>query len=48
VIDMSSAWQRGLRDTGIIPCGKHFPGHGATEQDSHLGPSRGGKNLSMN
>ncbi len=36
VIDMSSAWTNGLRDSGIISCGKHFPGHGATEQDSHL------------
>ena len=27
---------QGLRDGGIIPCGKHFPGHGDTAQDSHL------------
>jgi beta-N-acetylhexosaminidase len=26
----------GLRDGAIIPCGKHFPGHGDTVQDSHL------------
>lgn len=26
----------GLRDGGTIPCGKHFPGHGDTAQDSHL------------
>ncbi|MEK6601034.1 MAG: beta-N-acetylhexosaminidase [Candidatus Binatota bacterium] len=26
----------GLRDGGVIPCGKHFPGHGDTAQDSHL------------
>ena len=26
----------GLRDGGIIPCGKHFPGHGDTAKDSHL------------
>jgi len=26
----------GLRDGGIIPCGKHFPGHGDTTKDSHL------------
>jgi beta-N-acetylhexosaminidase len=25
-----------LRDGGIIPCGKHFPGHGDTGKDSHL------------
>lgn len=27
---------RGLRSQGIIPCGKHFPGHGDTSRDSHL------------
>jgi beta-N-acetylhexosaminidase len=26
---------RGLRDAGIIPCAKHFPGHGDTAVDSH-------------
>jgi beta-N-acetylhexosaminidase len=36
VIDISLAWMCGLRDGGIIPCGKHFPGHGDTEKDSHL------------
>jgi beta-N-acetylhexosaminidase len=36
VIEMSSAWIRGLRAGGVIPCGKHFPGHGETERDSHL------------
>src|ERR1044071_5742035 len=36
VIEMSSAWMHGLRAGGVIPCGKHFPGHGDTERDSHL------------
>jgi beta-N-acetylhexosaminidase len=36
VIDSSSAWTRGLRDGGVIPCGKHFPGHGDTAEDSHF------------
>lgn len=26
---------RGLRESGVIPCGKHFPGHGGTLMDSH-------------
>ena len=26
----------GLRDAGVIACGKHFPGHGDTDVDSHL------------
>lgn len=29
------ALARGLRAGGVIPCGKHFPGHGATHVDSH-------------
>jgi len=29
------AQARGLRAGGVIPCGKHFPGHGATFMDSH-------------
>jgi beta-N-acetylhexosaminidase len=27
---------RGLREGGVIPCVKHFPGHGATDKDSHI------------
>jgi beta-N-acetylhexosaminidase len=36
VSDMGVALLRGLLDGGVIPCGKHFPGHGDTEKDSHL------------
>jgi beta-N-acetylhexosaminidase len=27
---------RGLREGGVIPCVKHFPGHGGTDTDSHV------------
>jgi beta-N-acetylhexosaminidase len=36
VIATALAWSEGLRSSGIIPCGKHFPGHGDTDKDSHL------------
>ena len=36
VAAMALAWSEGLRTGGIIPCGKHFPGHGNTATDSHL------------
>ena len=36
VIRFAWPYAQGLRDGGIIPCGKHFPGHGDTDEDSHL------------
>lgn len=30
------AFARGLAHAGILACGKHFPGHGDTDTDSHL------------
>jgi beta-N-acetylhexosaminidase len=33
---LALAFARGLEDAGILPCGKHFPGHGDTALDSHL------------
>jgi beta-N-acetylhexosaminidase len=36
VAELGVALARGLVDAGVAPCGKHFPGHGDTRQDSHL------------
>jgi len=33
---LAGAFLRGCRDSGMIPVGKHFPGHGDTHLDSHL------------
>lgn len=32
---LGSGYMRGLQDNGVIATGKHFPGHGDTDQDSH-------------
>jgi beta-N-acetylhexosaminidase len=36
VIRFAGAFARGLAAAGLLPCGKHFPGHGDTSVDSHL------------
>jgi len=36
VAERALAFARGLEGAGVLPCGKHFPGHGDTSVDSHL------------
>lgn len=36
VIHYALPYTQGLVEGGILPCGKHFPGHGDTSLDSHL------------
>ncbi len=40
VTQLGGAVGRGLSFGGIMPTFKHFPGHGATAFDTHLGPAR--------
>lgn len=35
VASLSMAFSKGLEDGGVLSCGKHFPGHGDTDIDSH-------------
>jgi beta-N-acetylhexosaminidase len=36
VARLGIAYARGLARASVLACGKHFPGHGDTEEDSHL------------
>jgi beta-N-acetylhexosaminidase len=40
VARMGTAFIRGMQDAGMLATAKHFPGHGDTEQNSHLELSR--------
>lgn len=37
VTEFAGAYARGMRDAGVLPVIKHFPGHGAGSGDSHTG-----------
>ena len=36
VVTHALAFTEGLVEGGVVPCGKHFPGHGDTDLDSHF------------
>ena len=36
VVALTEEFIKGMLESGIIPCGKHFPGHGDTVEDSHF------------
>lgn len=37
---LGTAWMEGARERGLLSAGKHFPGHGDTRVDSHVGLAR--------
>jgi beta-N-acetylhexosaminidase len=37
VAKKAEMYMKGMQDNGVIACAKHFPGHGDTDVDSHLG-----------
>jgi beta-N-acetylhexosaminidase len=37
VARLGAAWLQGARESGLLTVGKHFPGHGDTHVDSHVG-----------
>lgn len=35
-IRLGIAYVKGMQEAGVVPLGKHFPGHGDTSEDSHM------------
>lgn len=44
---LSKAWLQGTQQAGMAAVGKHFPGHGGVEADSHLALPRDERSLSQ-
>ncbi|CAI6018430.1 glycoside hydrolase family 3 protein [Cohnella sp. JJ-181] len=36
IVELAAELIRGMQETGVIPTAKHFPGHGDTQEDSHV------------
>lgn len=45
VIKLATAWRSGVHESGMACVGKHFPGHGSVNEDSHLTLPRDNRSL---
>lgn len=36
IVDLAAEIVRGMQEGGVVPTAKHFPGHGDTQEDSHV------------